>query len=439
MKRRKHLTAFLSVISAVFICSTVFYAMRAELYSDYIENSNQRAMSDLVSELSQIDSALLKLRYASTPLSIQTTSAKLWQSAENAKSAMAALLIDGDTMDKTQKFIAQAGDFAYYLLFSSAGGKAMSQEHSEALESLYETSDVLAREVSSVKKQIDSNMLSFGGITQSTASDAAPMSDSLSGIEQEFPEYAELIYDGPFSEHIERREPKLLNGMAEIPPEDALKKASAFSGISPAQLSIAYEHDGNIPSYCVMADDGTVLELSKQGGIVYTYHKERAASVSAITPEEAIEKGAAFLNEHGFSGMNESYYTIYENHIAVNYAYANNDIIVYPDLIKVTIALDNGEILGMEARGYIMCHTDRSLETPVFSVEAGAEKISSSLSIQSKRLALIPTSGENEVLCYEYVCTNEKEEHIIIYVNTQTGQEENIYILIEDENGILAI
>ena len=429
----------MSVISAVFICSTVFYAMRAELYSDYIENSNQRAMSNLVSELSQIDSALLKLRYASTPLSIQTTSAKLWQSAENAKSAMAALSIDGDTMDKTQKFIAQAGDFAYYLLFSSAEGKAMSPEHSEALNSLYETSDVLAREVSSVKKQIDSNMLSFGGITQSTASDAAPMSDSLSGIEQEFPEYAELIYDGPFSEHIERREPKLLNGMAEIPPEDAIKRASAFSGISPAQLSIAYAHDGNIPSYCVMADDGTVMELSKQGGIVYTYHKERAASVSAITPEEAIEKGAAFLNEHGFSGMNESYYTIYENHIAVNYAYANNDIIVYPDLIKVTIALDNGEILGMEARGYIMCHTDRSLETPVFSLEAGAEKINSSLSIQSKRLALIPTSGENEVLCYEYVCTNEKEEHIIIYVNTQTGQEENIYILIEDENGILAI
>ncbi|MBQ5813944.1 MAG: germination protein YpeB, partial [Clostridia bacterium] len=145
------------------------------------------------------------------------------------------------------------------------------------------------------------------------------------------------------------------------------------------------------------------------------------------------------LNAHGFSNMNESYYTVYENHIAINYAYNQNDITVYPDLIKITVALDNGEILGMEARGYVMCHTDRSLEPPLFSIEEGGMKISSDLSIESKRLALIPTSGENEVLCYEYVCTNENGDHIIVYVNTLTGQEENIYMLIEDENGILAI
>ncbi|MBQ1270961.1 MAG: germination protein YpeB [Clostridia bacterium] len=439
MKRSKHLSLFLSALTGIFITSTVFYGIRADKYSDYIEYSNQRAMSDLISELSQMDSALAKLRYASTPLSIQTTSAKLWQSAENAKSAMAVLSLDGGTLDKTQKFIAQAGDFAYFLLFSSAEGNSMSLEHSEALDSLYNTSDTLARELSSLKKQIDSDHLSFGGITQSTASDAAPISDSLSGVEQEFPEYAELIYDGPFSEHVERRKPKLLEGMKEISPEEAIKNASAFSGISPAQLSIVYEHDGNIPSYCVTASDGTVMEVSKQGGIIYTYHKERAASAHVLSPEEAIEKGSVFLNAHGFSNMNESYYTVYENHIAVNYAYKQNDITLYPDLIKITVALDNGEILGMEARGYVMCHTDRSLEPPLFSVEEGGLRISPDLTIESNRLALIPTSGENEVLCYEYVCTNENGEHIIIYVNALTGQEENIYMLIEDENGILAI
>ena len=44
-------------------------------------------MSELVSELSQMDAALSKLRYAATPHSFQTISAQLWQSAENAKSA----------------------------------------------------------------------------------------------------------------------------------------------------------------------------------------------------------------------------------------------------------------------------------------------------------------------------------------------------------------
>ena len=39
----------------------------------------------------------------------------------------------------------------------------------------------------------------------------------------------------------------------------------------------------------------------------------------------------------------------------------------------------------------------------------------------------------------EYVCTDEEGRHIIVYVNARTGQEENIYLLVEDENGILTI
>ena len=91
---------------------TVFYSAKAEKYGRYIEYSDERSMSELVSELSQMDSALAKLRYATTPRSFQTISAKLWQSAENAKSCMAALSLPSNALEKTRRFVAQTGDFA---------------------------------------------------------------------------------------------------------------------------------------------------------------------------------------------------------------------------------------------------------------------------------------------------------------------------------------
>ena len=61
------------------------------------------------------------------------------------------------------------------------------------------------------------------------------------------------------------------------------------------------------------------------------------------------------------------------------------------------------------------------------------------MTVLSQRLALIPTSGEYELLCHEFKCQDANGRHILIYVNTQTGQEERILILLEDENGTLVL
>ena len=53
------------------------------------------------------------------------------------------------------------------------------------------------------------------------------------------------------------------------------------------------------------------------------------------------------------------------------------------------------------------------------------------------RLANIPTPGEEEVLCWEYTCQTDEGRRCMVYVNGQTGTEEKILLLIEDESGTL--
>ena len=63
----------------------------------------------------------------------------------------------------------------------------------------------------------------------------------------------------------------------------------------------------------------------------------------------------------------------------------------------------------------------------------------SSLTVLSHQLVLVPTGGEYEVLCHEFKCQNADGGHVLVYVDASDGQQEQILLLLEDENGTLVI
>ena len=112
---------------------------------------------------------------------------------------------------------------------------------------------------------------------------------------------------------------------------------------------------------------------------------------------------------------------------------------MYSDLIKVKIALDDGEILGMEATGYLNNHTERDLAETEISIDEAKETLNSNLEILSEGMAVIPLEDENiEVLCYEFKGKVEDKE-FLVYINVQTGEEEEILVILETEGGTLTI
>ena len=125
--------------------------------------------------------------------------------------------------------------------------------------------------------------------------------------------------------------------------------------------------------------------------------------------------------------------------VTVNYAYEQGGVVFYTDLIKVEVARDTGDVTGYEAQGYVMHHHERNLPEPQVSAEQAQEKVSKNLTVLSTGLALIPTDGRNEVFVHEFKCEAEDGRHYIVYVNAETGREERVIVLIESENGTLAM
>ena len=163
----------------------------------------------------------------------------------------------------------------------------------------------------------------------------------------------------------------------------------------------------------------------------------RSVASEIITQEDATKKGKEFLENKGFDNMQETYYITQDGVTTINYAYTDENVIVYPDLIKVKVALDNGDILGIETTGYLNNHTDRNINNIKIPKEEAKKNINKKLEINNERLAIIPTEWKTELLCYEFKGTvNDKQ--FLIYINAESGREEDILIIRDTGNGILA-
>ena len=113
-------------------------------------------------------------------------------------------------------------------------------------------------------------------------------------------------------------------------------------------------------------------------------------------------------------------------------------MIVYPDLIKVKVALDNGEIVGFESKGYLMSHRQRDIPKPAISMEEALQKVARKENIISSGLAIIPTNYGSELFCYEFKGRLDDQD-FLVYINAMTGEEEDILLIINSDEGILTM
>ena len=121
----------------------------------------------------------------------------------------------------------------------------------------------------------------------------------------------------------------------------------------------------------------------------------------------------------------------------INFAFLDGQTICYTDLLKVGVAMDNGEIVLYESSGYLANHTERAFETPVYSAEQASEKVSRELKILKNSIALIPTNKGKEERCYEFLCADGDTE-VLVYINVLTLEQEEILILYKSDGGTLA-
>ena len=117
--------------------------------------------------------------------------------------------------------------------------------------------------------------------------------------------------------------------------------------------------------------------------------KNRNIGEKKLSVEEAKEATSKFLENLGVKDMQDSYYTHDDGTATINYIYKKDDVVFYPDMVKVKVALDNGEVVGYEAKNYLNNHTERKDLEPKISEAEALKEVSPRVKVGSVGLAVI--------------------------------------------------
>ena len=349
----------------------------------------------------------------------------------------------------TAKFLNQVSEYSYSLVRKNLYDEPLSQDDLDNLNALHDYSKELKNTLDQLSTDMNEGRISWDELTKNTEIAFAQQVDNLSqetfrNLDENFGEYAGLIYDGAFSEHMESIEKKGLVG-EEIDEEKAKQIAQDFIEkdriIEINSNGLIQNGDIEVYDFSVPLRDGNennplTVSISKKGGHIVNMNYNRQVNEEVISYEDANKIGKDFLISRGIQNMKETYYLKEQGILTINYAYEQNGVTVYPDLIKLKIALDNGEIMGMETSGYLNNHKKRNIPEAKISKEDAKEKLNKHLNLTSEGLAIIPTEWKTEILCYEFKGKIDDTD-FLVYINAENGREENVLIIIDTPNGIL--
>ena len=394
-----------------------------------IENLYHRIDDDL----NDVDVSLSKLSAASSPRQSVLLLGDVWRSTGSAGAAMALLPLSHADNSQMCQFITRCGDYAHALMGRVLQGRALTDEDKKQLQDM--------RTACAQIRQIADEAIQSGDFVAADNVDGGCYEQSQS--EAAISEYPTLIYDGPFSESAENQAPKRDPGERITAQQAQLAAQKLFPGC--AVKASAYV-PGALPVYELTletADRGEVdLSLTEQGGELLSYMASPTGDKNDPPSDEESEKlkaaALAFLQELGVEDPAAAYAQYYQGVAVLNFAPRQAGVILYSDLVKVYMDRETGEVMGVDARNYRLNHRTRALPKRKITQQQAAEYVSGSLQVEHVDLALIPLTQQTEVLCYEFKAT-QNDTFYIVYINAITGEEEQIFQVINSQEGDLVV
>jgi len=444
---KMHIWTICIILFVIAICAGLLAYKISRDYKIASNNKYNLAFYELVDYMSDVENYLAKSLVTNEADYSTENLTYIWRSANLAEVYLSQIPISNEGLSNTQKFLNQASEFTYSLSRKCIANKNLTKEDFNNLKNLYNYSAQVNTTLNQLSFEINNGILNWEELLNDGSSlfatQVSNMSvDGFGSIEENLKEYDGLIYDGAYSEHITGKEKKGLTGQ-DIDEEKAKQIAQSFAGKDNIKElnSFGLAENGNIKCYTVEiitnSNNNITMAISQKGGHIVFMNYNRDVLEEKLSVDEVGNKANEFLNSKGYTNMKKTYTIKEYGIITINYAYEENGVLIYPDLIKVKVALDNGDILGIETTGYLNNHEKRNInKNGIISKEEVIKLSNENLKIEESRLAIIPTEFETEVFCWELKGTVENR-NFLLYVNAKTGKVEDILVIIQTENGTL--
>lgn len=428
------LLALVGITCAVVLsCITPMYSeSSSDMYKIQLSNHYQQAMYNVSECLDNMDSNMSKLVISDSPSMQASLVIKLEGEADAANIALGALPINtSDTMNKATKFVNQTSGYAKSLSKRLANGDKLSANDKQTIKSLQLVSQKLAKSLNdllSKAEYIDTiDLLTYD---VSTGVDF----DMIVKFDEGTFDYPKMIYDGPFSDGMEKN---VDSKGAKLSKEQAQEKLSQLLDFKDMKSTYIATVTNGIQVYVfdvTKGDQKLRVDITSDGRIAQI-NGHCGKSGRTISKQRAIEISQNFANKLGYDVSAVWVSKTIDDCIYVNLCPVENNVIMYPDLIKTCVD-DNGDIVSFEAYSYLSSHKQRDVNRTL-NANAGVSKLDPSFELKNSSVAMVPIN-DKEILCYEYeVKLNGKQ--FFVYLDVDTLDEIQILQIISGSEGYTVI
>ncbi|MEV5036437.1 germination protein YpeB [Peribacillus frigoritolerans] len=402
------------------------------------ENTYQRAFHDLSYQVDLLHDKVGSTLAMNSRYSLSPALTDVWRITSEAQSDVGQLPLTLLPFNKTEEFLSKIADFSYKTAVRDLEKEPLDDKEYATLQSLYTQAGDIQGELRKVQYLVLKNNLRWMDVEMALASGKEnsdnTIIDGLKTVEKKVSGYGETNEMNPTFTSAQQRDENFKNLQGEtITKEEAIATAKNYAHSKSKNLKVNVEENGKGSDYGFYSvsildkDSDTELnmDLTKKGGYPIWYINNRDVNKTNIDLNQAHTKAEAFLKEHDFSSLELFESAQYDNIALLNFVTSENGVKIYPDSVKVKIALDDGSVIGFSADEYLKSHKTREVGNPNISEKEAKDKINSNVKIMEEGKALITNDIGEEVLCYEFLGTI-KDDTYRIFINANTGQEEKV-------------
>ncbi len=402
------------------------------------ENQYQRAFNNLAFHMDELNKQL------GNALAVGANSSQfhrkclvnVWRITSEAQGEINQLPLALLPFNKTEEFLSNIAKFSYNTAVRDLSKEPLSEQETATLQALYKRSKELSSELRKIQSQALSKQVRWMDVEVEMAMQDVQSENSIIDgfkmVDQKVTEFSDVDF-GPSSINVyEARHNRKLDGPT-IDRQEAKRIAYSFLNL-PKDLKSTVTENGKgteFASYSVTVvderDEASRLniDISKKGGKILYFMNHRNVESSKLSVAEATKLAQQFLEKHDYGTLKPINYDTYSHTASITFAATQDGVIIYPKKLVVQVALDNGEITGLQATDYVFENKEREIHQPVMSREEARTLLNKNFEVQQYEQAVIQNDMNQEVLCHEF--TGRINGSIYrIFLNSETGMEEKI-------------
>ncbi len=401
------------------------------------ENNYQRAFHELAFHLDQIEDQLGSTLAMNTRRQLTPALADVWRVTSLAQEEIGQLPLSSLDLGKTEEFLYKLGKFSYRTSIRDLDKDPLTDKEYETLQNLYSHSKDIRKEMRKSQAAMLSNGDRWLDIEAEMEASAEPIDNMVVNNFEVMNKSVQGISETEWGaglaavENLNGELKKALNGK-KISKQEAEKIARKYLNMD-KQVPVHVSESGDelaYPAYTIMVDDPDhethyYMDMSVKGGEPIWFLQDRQIKDQNISLNQAVEKAKAFLEKNGKKNMQLIDSRQYDSIGMLQFVYLEDNVRVYPDSITVEVALDDGDILGYEAKSYLIHHKERDIPKPKLSMKEAQANLNPRLEVMEDHIAVIENELKEEVLCYEFFGVIDHDTYRI-FINAEDGQEEKV-------------